>query len=209
MADIGSFLAHVLWNFWTVVAGFMISVEPVTRFFWHGYDDWAAKWLSAALRRRLARAAAVFAFVIANYLAFHDVSERLRKAQQSGSLAFARHLTAEERVRLASALSNPPISGQVEIMSTCDECEDYAQEFRDALPPTTGIKVTGGVGLWASASARGIKVLSPSLADRPPLALRFAQALEAAGLRYEWGEQKNLEPFGKEYLLVVIGRPWR
>jgi hypothetical protein len=37
MGDVGAFLSHVLWYFWTVVAGFMIAVEPVIRFFWHGY----------------------------------------------------------------------------------------------------------------------------------------------------------------------------
>jgi hypothetical protein len=192
MADIGAFLSHVVWNFWTVVAGFMISVEPVTRFLWHGYDEWAAKWLSAARRRRLAHAGALVAFVIANYMAFHDVSEQLRAAQQSRAPSLARHLTGEEHVRLVSSLRrSPPISGQLEIMSTCDECEDYAQDFRDALNTVTGMSVTGGTGMFANASARGIKVYSPSLDDRYPLALRFAQALDAAAYVTN-GESKRI-----------------
>jgi hypothetical protein len=156
-----------------------------------------------------ARVGALLAFVIAKYLAFHGVSEQLRAAQQSRAPSLARHLTSEERVRLVSDLRSSPISGQIEIMSTCDECEDYAQDFRDALNSVTGVSVSGGLGMFANASSRGIKVYTPSLAARHPLALRFARALDAAALHYEWGEQRNLEALGKDYLMVVIGRPWR
>jgi hypothetical protein len=208
MGDVGAFLGHVLWNFWTIVAGFMISIEPVARFFWHGYDTWAARWLSANRRKRLARGGALLAFVIANYLAFHDVSEQLRTAQSNSTTSLARHLSNEERLRFVSELRTSPVSGIVEVMSTCDECEEYAQEFRDALHSFKDLKVSGGLGMFATAASRGIKIVTATT-EPSPLALKFGRAFNAAALRYEWAEQENVAALGKDYLLIVVGRPRR
>jgi hypothetical protein len=211
MGDIGPFLGHVFLNFWTVIAGVMISIEPATRLVWHGYDDFAAKWLSAARRKKLSRIGALVAFVIANYLAFHGVNEELRAAKQQLRVVptRARHLNNEERVRLITRLRSAGGSDQsVEINSTCDECEEYAQELRDAISAVDGWKATGGSTIFASAALRGIRFNVRSLDERAPAVLKLGAAFDAANLNFEWIEDKALANWGYEYMLVV-SRPVR
>src|SRR5437762_6233466 len=82
MGDIAAYIASVLWNWWILVGGTFLAVEPVTRFLWHGYDDWAARYLPRERRKRVARIAALAAFLIANYLAYQDQHAQLVTAQR-------------------------------------------------------------------------------------------------------------------------------
>jgi hypothetical protein len=79
--DVSQFVGAILWNFWTVLAGIMLGFEPVIRWFFPGYDAWAIRFVPLERRRTAARAAALVAFVIANFLAFRDVSEINRNLQ--------------------------------------------------------------------------------------------------------------------------------
>jgi hypothetical protein len=139
MDDIGPFFGHLLWNLWTVVAGIMISVEPTVRVFWHGYDDWAAKWLSAPRRKKLSRIGALVAFVLANFLAFHDVSEELRTATQriseqniTASPYHWQMLNSGEAVALRAELRDL-IPQPIAILCAEDDCGDLARSIRDVF----------------------------------------------------------------------------
>jgi hypothetical protein len=156
VADIGSFIGQVLWNWWTVLAGFVIAAEPVTRFLWRGYDEWAAKRLSAPRRRKFARAGALAAFVIANYMAFHDVKQEMRRAQATSLGQTGRHLRPDQQARLASGLElrpNENYSVEFNSLPNCDECEVYAQEFRDFVGGLPGWKTSGGAITFSDPSA--------------------------------------------------------
>ncbi|HME23565.1 MAG TPA: hypothetical protein VKI44_19945 [Acetobacteraceae bacterium] len=83
--DFCSFLWDILLNYWGIIAGFVLMAEPVTRFVWHGYDDWAAHWVTRSRRGLLARGAAVVAFVLSNFLAYHSVKTELRLARADTS----------------------------------------------------------------------------------------------------------------------------
>jgi hypothetical protein len=209
MATLFEYLS-TFWPKWlAVVSAFaLFAIEPLARAYW----PWLAKQirrLDDTTRRGIEIVILVIAIFWAGYSAWLEEHEMRLKLESSAVSGTARHLTNEERLHFVSDLrSSPPISGKIEIMSTCDECEEYAQEFRDAMKSVTGLDVTGGAGMFATAANRGIKIVTPS-SDRPPLAQRFARALDSAALRYEWGEQKNIEALGKDYLLVVIGRPLR
>jgi hypothetical protein len=207
MSDIGPFLGSVLFNFWTLVAGVMISIEPVTRFLWRGYDEWAAKWLPAQRRRKLARIGALIAFAMANYLAFHEVREELRTAKQHLIVApaSARHLNSEERVRFATALRAAGGTGQtVEInsASNCDECEEYAEELRETISSVNGWNASGGTTIFGSAAIRGIRFHVRSLDNRAKTALKLASAFDAANIKFSWIEDMTL-PQGYEYIILV------
>src|ERR1700739_3367375 len=80
MEDLASYIGALLWNFWTVAIGVVLAMEPIVRWFWPRYDAWASAYLTARHRRFIKYGAAVFAFVFANYLVFHDVSRELRAA---------------------------------------------------------------------------------------------------------------------------------
>ena len=81
MQDLPHFFGLVLWNFWTVAAGVMLAFEPVMRWFFKEYDSVTARYIPPERRRGFARIAALCAFVFANYLAFHDVSETNRNLE--------------------------------------------------------------------------------------------------------------------------------
>jgi hypothetical protein len=87
MQDLAHFLALITWNFWTVAAGVMLAFEPVMRWFVKEYDQIAARYVPPDSRRKVARFAALAAFVFANYLAFHDLSveNRALKADKDAS----------------------------------------------------------------------------------------------------------------------------
>jgi hypothetical protein len=87
MQDLAHFLALITWNFWTVAAGVMLAFEPVMRWFVKEYDQIAARCVPPDSRRKVARFAALAAFVFANYLAFHDLSveNRALKADKDAS----------------------------------------------------------------------------------------------------------------------------
>ena len=80
MDDVGAFIGAVVWNYWTLVSGIVLVAEPFMRFSWSGYDTWASRWLDDRLRRRVARSIALFAFICANFLAYHGVRDDWRMA---------------------------------------------------------------------------------------------------------------------------------
>jgi hypothetical protein len=82
MEDIPHFLAALVWNFWTVAIGVVLAIEPVMRTLWPGYDAWASAYLTPLHRQYLKVGAAALAFMLANYIAYHDVSTELRSAQK-------------------------------------------------------------------------------------------------------------------------------
>jgi hypothetical protein len=68
MQDLPHFLGLVIWNFWTVAAGVMLGVEPVMRWFVKDYDQIAARYVPIDNRRKVARFAALAAFVLLRYV---------------------------------------------------------------------------------------------------------------------------------------------
>jgi hypothetical protein len=146
MGDVGSFAGHVLLNWWTLLAGVMVAVEPVARLLWHGYDRWAATWLLAPRRKRLARIGALAAFVVANYLAYHEAKEEARMAQNHSIMDTGRHLKTDQQSRMMPEFqlsSGETYSIQINSLPNCDECEVYAQELRDFVGAIPGWKVGG------------------------------------------------------------------
>jgi hypothetical protein len=137
MQDLAHFLALITWNFWTVAAGVMLAFEPVMRWFVKEYDQIAARYVPPDSRRKVARFAALAAFVFANYLAFHDLSveNRALKADKDASSGNQSPykwpmLTSEEVVTLRTKIReiNP---GSVSVSCAEDDCGDFARNFRD------------------------------------------------------------------------------
>jgi hypothetical protein len=137
MQDLPHFLGLVIWNFWTVAAGVMLAFEPIMRWFVKDYDQIAARYVPIDNRRKVARFAALAAFVFANYLAFHDLSveNRALKADRdikgnSQSPYKWPMLTSEETVALRTKIReiNPR---SVSVSCAEDDCGDLARNFRD------------------------------------------------------------------------------
>jgi hypothetical protein len=167
MEDLAHFLALIIWNFWTVAAGIMLAFEPVMRWFVKEYDQIAARYIPPDSRRKVARFAALAAFVFANYLAFHDLSAENRALKvdrdargNSQSPYKWPMLTPEETVALRAKIReiNPR---SVAVSCAEDDCGDLARNFRDIFgglhwqvmccgSPFTGFDP--GIHLWGETS---------------------------------------------------------
>lgn len=82
LRDFVSFVSNVVWLSWVVVTGFVLNAESIARYFCRGYDEWAAKYVTATHRNRVARYSALTAFILANFLAYHSSQVALRTAQK-------------------------------------------------------------------------------------------------------------------------------
>ncbi|MGC1778576.1 MAG: hypothetical protein WBB34_11560 [Xanthobacteraceae bacterium] len=76
----------------------------------------------------------------------------------------ARHLLDDQKVRMAAILNLQPsehYSVEINSVQNCDECEDYAQEFRDFIGSIPGWKATGSViTFWdPSAPRTGLQLI--------------------------------------------------
>lgn len=115
-----------------------------------------------------------------------------------------RHLRNEDRIQLITTLrSSNDVNQSVEInsASNCDECEEYAQELREAIGSIPGWRASGGTTIFGSAATRGIRFLVFSLEKRPNEFIKLAAAFDAAQIRFEWIEDKTLS--GYNYILVA------
>jgi|SRR5271155_494771 len=206
MADIGSFVGAVLWNWWTLLAGVMIAVEPVTRFLWRGYDAWAAKRLSPSRRRKLARATALGAFIVANYMAFHAAKEETRSIQGTGAET-VRRLTPQQKTRLAAHLrmgQDEHFYVQFNSVQNCDECEDYAQEFREFFNTLRGWKADGDVVTFSAPEFRDGMHLVVSTDFVMALNERMLSAFDAADIPLQPSQSEPLS--GGVNAIIVVGR---
>ncbi len=135
MQDIPHFFGLILWNFWTVAAGVMLAFEPVMRWFFPRYDWFAARFVAHEQRRNAAKFAALCAFIFANFLAFHDLSEEnrsLKAEKESGTKSPYKWsmLTSDEAVSLREKLRAIPPSA-ASISCAEDDCGDLARSLRD------------------------------------------------------------------------------
>jgi hypothetical protein len=135
MQDVPHFFGLILWNFWTVLAGVMLAFEPVMRWFIQDYDKLAARFIPPARRRNAARFLALVAFVVANYLAFHDLSEENRslkshQAAENSSRYRWPLLSPEETVALRAKFREIA-PNSVSVSCAEDDCGDLARNFRD------------------------------------------------------------------------------
>jgi hypothetical protein len=83
MEDIPTFLGLLLLNLATGVAGVFFVVEPVIRFFWSGYDQWADRHIqfNSNTRRNLRVSIGILALVVASYLVYHASMNEVRRLQ--------------------------------------------------------------------------------------------------------------------------------
>jgi hypothetical protein len=131
MQDIPQFIGDLLWNFWTVSIGVVLAIEPVMRWFWPGYDAWAADYLTADHRKQLTRIAAVLAFLTANYIAYHGAkmetrasNDRATQADKNNEAKWPALANSEIAAFRAKAQGIPP----EDIVVACEtvNCRDLA-----------------------------------------------------------------------------------
>lgn len=129
--DLGSFVGNVLLTFWAIISGVVLTAEPAAKFFWHGYDTWAARYLAADHRKRLARSAAVGTLIVANFLAYHSTQDDIRVA----------------KTQIASLKSiDPKLSDSVSI-DAAGTTQDTATPISAPYNVIVSVTPTGGVVL--------------------------------------------------------------
>jgi hypothetical protein len=125
-----------------------------------------------------------------------DLRERLAIAKTG------RHLTPAQRSAIAHVLSSHQPGQLIYVNSagSCDECEEYAQDFREAIEQAPNWKAGGGSNIFGNASVRGIWLDSPTPKTPSPFSQILAEALNAAGIKFNWGD---VGPNGYEDIFVA------
>jgi hypothetical protein len=212
VARVWEFSWAVVSNYWLLLTGTVLVVEQVLEFLLPGIWRRIEARYPKGRRRRFLLWCALAAFVVASFQAYDDVNLRLRQAQKNSTAAQGRHLSSDERSRMAKYLrqnrtcGGPDCTSSFEITidsaPNCDECEVYAQEFRDFVKSASDWSVRGGPLLTAH-QGKGIQLYTAEGVDRPESAQAFSKALLEAGLAFSW-ETESVE--AKQFFTVVINR---
>ncbi|WP_298258524.1 hypothetical protein [Bradyrhizobium sp.] len=210
MQDIPQFVGDLLWNFWTVSIGIVLAIEPVVRWFWPGYDAWATGYLTADHRRQLTRIAAILAFLMANYIAYHGAkvemrasNDRVTQADKNNEAKWPALTTSEIAAFRARAQGIPP----EHIVVACEtvNCRDLADGLANALKTVPGWKVEilhrGGLDITG---VTGIQI-NPNEAATVSL----KNSIEATtGLTVTMGPDTRKDVGGNQSFLVVGNKPF-
>jgi hypothetical protein len=100
----------------------------------------------------------------------------------------ARHLKSGQRSAFTQKLSSSPKGRFVFVYSSqsCDECEIYAQEIRDAINSVPGWSGGGAPDIFGTAAIKGMKIYTQSRANAPDATKAISSASTAAGIQFDW-----------------------
>jgi hypothetical protein len=106
----------------------------------------------------------------------------------------ARHLKPDQRATFVQKLSAVSKGGFSYVYSSpsCDECERYAQELREAISEAPGWAAGGGPDLFGTAAMKGIKLETRSKAAAPESTRAISSALTAAKIRFDWIDDPSI-----------------
>jgi hypothetical protein len=145
---------------------------------------WLDKRLSPQRRRRAEVGIFLAAIFFAGFLAWRD--ERVtRLSGERRTANTARHLTDDQKVRMAEQMRLSPDENYVvefNSVPNCDECEDYAQELREFVGTLPGWKAGGDVITFAgSANRTGLRLFANSKSS-PKMVQKIVSAFVSASI---------------------------
>ncbi len=124
----------------------------------------------------------------------------------------SRHLEEDQKIRLRAALRLPAnLAYGLEFNSVpnCDECENYAQEFRDFVGSIPGWKAWGGVIIFGGDMGfrYGLKFY-PTIDASPEYVKTINNAFSGASIPLASGSPGGrIQDLGAEGIIVVNRRP--
>jgi hypothetical protein len=143
------------------------------------------------------------AMFVAGFLAWKD--EHLGRIAAEGSPSRAgRHLTSGQQERLKTRLradGDQKYSIQINSVPNCDECEDYAQEFRDVFNELNGWKADGGVLSFSGYPYRYGLGFSVNSTYPKGLNSIITSAFDAAGIAIR---SEDAADYGRETAAVIV-----
>jgi hypothetical protein len=106
----------------------------------------------------------------------------------------ARHLKPDQRSAFVQKLSAFSKGGFAYVYSSpsCDECERYAQELREAISEAPGWAAGGAPDLFGTAAVKGIKLETRSKSAAPESTRAISNALTAAKIQFDWIDDPNI-----------------
>jgi hypothetical protein len=106
----------------------------------------------------------------------------------------ARRLKPDQRSAFTKGLSTSPKGHFVYVYSSpsCDECERYAQEIREAINNVPGWTGGGAPDLFGTAAIKGIKIYTQSKAAAPEVTKVISGALAAAKISFDWVDDPSV-----------------
>ncbi|MGB9118245.1 hypothetical protein [Bradyrhizobium sp.] len=210
MEDIPRFVGDLFWNFWTVSIGVVLAIEPVMRWFWPRYDAWAAGYLTPDHRKQLTRVAALFSFVMANYIAYHGAKIETRAANDHAIQAERTNeakwpaLTINEIAAFRARVKNVPPEDIVVACETIN-CKDLADGLANILNGIPGWHVDilhrGGLDITGVTGIR----LDPN----EPATVSLKDAIEATtSLTVTMGPDTRKDMGNNQSTLVIGNKPF-
>jgi hypothetical protein len=123
----------------------------------------------------------IFSTIFGTIFYLRDLQDRLVLAQHG------RHLNPAEKSAIIKELSSFPGLHGLYVMSaaSCDECEEYAQDFRDTINQVPGWQAGGGVNIMGTAAFRGLKLETHDMQSVPEITKRISAALNEAHLKFD------------------------
>ena len=144
--------------------GFPFIVDEAVKWFWPAGKEWLAANLSAQRRRNIEIALMLAGIFLAGFLAFKAEHLARLDAERitAGPATAARILSKQQRERLSSSLKIPATEHYaVEFNSVpnCEECEEYAQDFRDFISTLPGWKAGGSTLVFSMPYQIGLRLV--------------------------------------------------
>ena len=208
MGDFNLYLTAVGTHWWAFMMGFPFVIDEIVKWFWPSGKEWLATHLSPQGRRRIEIVLMLAGVFIAGFLAWGDEhTARLSSEAKLGtSSASRRQISTEQRTRLTASLRlQPNESYTVEFNSVpnCEECEDYAQDFRDFISTLPGWKAGGSTLVFSMPYQTGLKLVLRSDEKGSAAAEKLRAGFADAKIALPEEVDQNLQP---GMIIVVVGR---
>jgi hypothetical protein len=207
MGDFNLYLTAVGTHWWAFMMGFPFVIDEIVKWFWPSGKEWLAAHLSPQGRRRIEIALTLAGVFIAGFLAWSDEhAARLTSEGEPIPSPSGRQISMEQRMHLTSSLKLPPNeSYNVEFNSVpnCEECEDYAQDFRDFISTLPGWKAGGSTLVFSIPYQSGLKLIVRSDEQRSAGAEKLRLGFADAKIALPQEVDQNLQP---GMIIVVVGR---
>ena len=208
LSHIWEFLVAVVANWRTVIAGVIFFLFSFPNAVLSEQLKLALEQrVSSELRRKIAVAIATIYVLVACFLAWDDEHVARLSAEATGQ-DNGRHLTADQKARLAESLKLSPQENywiEFNSVANCDECEDYAEELRGFVSSVPGWKATGDVITFAGfAQQRGLKISANT--SSPEVGKKIVHAFELASISLVPTDPYQYQD-GLNAIVVVARRP--
>jgi len=196
------YLAAIWKHWWAFMMAGPLVLDECLRWISPRSKAWLDR-IDRRKRRRFEIGLMLAGIFLAGFLAWEDEHEKLVTALVPGQ--HERHLTPQQKDRLRAALVLPVDENHViefNSVPNCEECEDYAEEFREFISSLPGWKSKGSTLIFSRPYERGLKLFTSS----DYLANKLTTAFDSASISLPRDPERSSFAAPTEAIIVVARR---